>query len=418
MVKLCYHYARKSVAGLAVAGLAVAAPAAMGTSIDLLPMGDSITFGVGTDTSGVPNNLDASQGASYADDNIGGYRWYLDSLLNFDHDFAGNRSTGDGKNSVGFADNQHFGVRSATSALDKTISSTFVPSMLTGIDNIATSPTSVDAAFNPGVVKPDAVMLHIGINDMSGLPSNLGGESQAQRADRLPGIAADGFADLLAGEGGRTGLVDRLTDTNYFASDAHLFVAFITPRTDDKGSTDLVRRQPALVAEYNSLIKAEIESYSGPGGDLEGRVTFVDLYSIRISDLDLNALASEFYSGEVDPMAALLAAISPEDDSLDGGADYVDWIFDDQNVGGEYDEGQYENGAFPGQELVASTNGESTNFALMEDGLHPTNLGAAIMAQQWANALNAKYIPEPGSAALMLAGSLLLMRRGKRRETA
>lgn len=376
---------------------------ATAATIEVLPMGDSITVGVGTDTSGVP-----TQGEGDTTDNdVGGYRFFVDRRFGSNVEFVGNSSRGSGFTGSGFTDNEHFGVSGASASLDES----GMPSMLTGIDNAGPNATGSDAAFDTNATNPDSILLHIGINDIGkSLPPRQGNESQEDRADRALEMAVDRFETLLDGDTStsRTGLVSRLADTNFFASDAHLFGAFITPRTDSTG-TVMRRRQPSLVAEFNSLVKGLIEEdRSGSGDALENRVTFVDLFSIRIDDLNLGALANEFYGGD---QAQLLAAISPEDDTLDGeGVDYVDWV-DSVTA---FDEGNYEGGTFLQETRIFGGTGENTNYNLMEDGLHPSNLGAAIMAQVWSDALLQQYpaIPEPGATALILAGGgLLLFRR-------
>jgi hypothetical protein len=210
-----------------------------------------------------------------------------------------------------------------------------------------------------------------------------------------------------------------VTDTNFFDANGHLFVALITPRVDGDTSNPsssnqqfINRKQGVTTAMYNNGIKAELESRMGPGGDLENRVTFVDLFSISLAELDLQALADEFFSGD---LVALNAAINP--DATDA---YVDWI------GVEFDEGRFDNGGFDinndwGEDLLTgdSNTGNliNANAALLGDGLHPTNLGYAIEAQVWANAINTHYaIPEPSAMLLMFGGGLLLS--GRRRKTA
>ena len=390
------------------AAACVALPAMPGT-IELLPLGDSITFGVGSDTDGLASNPSP-------DDDLGGFRFYLDGLLNPDFDFVGNRSVGSGTS--GFVDNQNFGVRGGEASVD----ATGEPSTLTGINAAGPGVTSVDAAFNSSVANPDAALVRIGINS---LPKNsfVTGSSFGSAGARLINdvdLAVGQFATLLDGDGSRpNGLVSRVIDTNFFDANGHLFVALITPRVDGDTSNPsssnqqfINRKQGVTTAMYNNGIKAELESRMGPGGDLENRVTFVDLFSISLAELDLQALADEFFSGD---LVALNAAINP--DATDA---YVDWI------GVEFDEGRFDNGAFDinndwGEDLLTgdSNTGNliNANTALLGDGLHPTNLGYAIEAQVWANAINTHYaIPEPSAMLLMFGGGLLLS--GRRRKTA
>jgi hypothetical protein len=401
---------------------------AWANTIEILPFGDSITFGSESDTSGLAN-------PSGADSGLGGYRFYLDRSLDAlpsltfpSFDFVGNRADGTGIS--GFADNQHFGVRGATAATDTPGGSSFRPSMLTAIDNAFDGPTnSINAAFDTSVTNPDAVLLQIGINrllnrrlsDLAGSGSDVNARIEAT-VDR----AFDGFVKLLDGDNGsgrgdgntgpRTGLITALNDNSVFAADAHLFVAQILPRSDgfggSAGSNDgiVTSRQPAMVADYNKRVKDELLSRMGPGGELEGRVTFVDLFSITLAELDLTVLADEFFSGDE---TALRLAINPEAEGGTDATDFVDWIYDENFA---FDEGKYDEGTLPVTDDLVNPAGDSNNEILMRDQLHPTNLGYAITAQVWANALEEAYIiPEPSALSLLAVGGLVLAGRRRRR---
>lgn len=421
------RYSKQMPIALALAAMAGLSGPAWAEAIELLPMGDSITYGVGSDTKGFAT---VENPGDTPDDLLGGYRFYLDRLLNpnplnLNYDFVGNRSAGTGISGSNFEDNnQHFGVRAAEASNDKTGDfgdgdGTNIPSMLTGIHNIGVNPASINTAFDPTSPanhRPSAVLLHIGINSLP-KTSLFGGSSTGTYDERLElsiSNAVDQFNTLLDGDSdnSRTGLTDRLTDTSYFANEAHLFVAMITPRTDGNGSSSssqpryITARQPNMVADYNSRIKAELESRMVPGGDLEGKVTFVDLFAITIDELDTDALAAEFFGGN---MTSLMAAISPFDDSSDGGLDYVDWVNHSS-----YDEGLHDNGALGTPQYVSDMEGDNINPDLMADGLHPTNLGYAITAQVWANAIESANIPEPSALVLLASGSLLVLGRRRR----
>ena len=406
---------KPSATAVLLGAVSLCAPA-WGESIELLSLGDSITVGVGTDTDGLAAN-------ATPDDDLGGYRFYLDSLLSSDFDFVGNRATGSGiAGGNGFLDNQHFGVSGSQASQDQSFGDEgFRPSVLTGLNNALIDPTSNNAAFNPNITTPDAVLLHIGVNSFSrtSLPGSSSALSTTERIDLSITQAVDQFNELLDGDGSRTGLVDQLTNPSQFASDAHVFIALITPRTDGRDDNATFRaineRQPQTIADYNNQVRTAVEARTGPGGDLEGRVTFVDLFSISIDELDLDALASEFFADEADPIAALLAAISPKDDSLDGGLDYVDWV-NNSNPNFNFDEGAYDEGAYEFDQLVNFAEGANTNAFLLPDGLHPSNLGAAINAQVFANAINAQFVPEPSALAILLGGGLMMAgRRGRRK---
>lgn len=407
---------------LLTAAMATVGLPAVSQTFELLTLGDSITFGIGSDSD--PTTLPDP------DDDLGSYRYFLDDLAGagIDFDFVGNRSSGSGlvTDALPFTDNQHWGVSSGQAALD-----TSVPSTLTGIFDAGPGVTSADAAFNSSVTNPDAVLLRIGINS---LPTNSfqtpsSGNTTEERILGDVELAVDQFATLLDGDVSRPdGLTSRLTDNTYFADDAHLFVAFITPKangdTSNPFSTQrtINRKQGVATALYNNGIKDEIESRSGVGGDLEGRVTFVDLFSISLNELDLQALADEFFGGD---LVLLDAAINPDDDAADGGLEYVDWI------GVDFDEGNYDNGAFDtnGGDIASSTDWEqdlqpgtsttgdliNANTALMGDGLHLTNLGYAIEAQVWANALNGHFVPEPSAMMLLVGGGMMMAARRRRR---
>lgn len=405
---------------------------AWSSTIELLSLGDSTTYGQGSDTGAPETNGGPSTYGPFdssADGNLGGYRFYLDLLLSSDYDFVGNRSQGTGiSGGTSFTDNEHFGIRGGQASSDATLTidgvTAFRPSTLTGIDNIATSPSSIDAAFNPTTgVRPDAVLLKIGINSLPGGlveypsdPNNLGTRLELTIQD-----AVSEFETLLKGDA-RTGLVDQMNDTNYFAADSHLFIALINPRTDGKDNSTLSRfvtkLQPNTVADYNSRVKDLVETEAVAGGelaDLEGKYTFVDLYAIKITELDTQALADEFYGGN---LGDLLAAINPEDegDDNDLSNDYVDWTY---NPDFDFDEGIFDNGEYDAGDLqlVEDARFDNINMALMPDGLHRSNLGAAINAQVWATAIENYYVPEPGSIALLAAGGMMLLGRRRRNQS-
>lgn len=415
---------------LALGATTTLSGAASGSNVvEVLTLGDSITAGFRSDSSGDanPGNLNANS----VDHNLGGYRFYLDSNLDANlnlagttFDFIGNRQQGVGTS--GFADNQHFGVYGAQASLDRTGDlgdgdGSTIPSLLTGIHN-AGNTNSINAAFNNSTANPDAVLLTIGINSLpnefSDLPFNPDVDTAIGNGITQ---AVNQFATLLDGDTTptRTGLVDRLNDTNYFASDAHLFVAMIIPRVDgfrDTANDQHVNaRQPQIAAEYNKQVRDELQSRMGVGGELEGRVTFVDLFSIRLDELNLQELADEFFSGESDPMDALLSAINPENEGVAGiEDDYVDWVY---NSSIAFDESLFEDGGLPlTDQLVGTASRSNENPELLVDGLHPNNLGYAITAQVWENALEARYVPEPTSGLLVfLGGALLACRRPRSR---
>ncbi|MEM9108394.1 MAG: PEP-CTERM sorting domain-containing protein [Planctomycetota bacterium] len=409
--------------GALLAGVVTSAGLSAGASttpIELLPVGDSITFGVGTDSGDTidygPFPVDQFGDPVNPDDDLGGYRFYLDMLLSPDFDFVGNRSQGDGISGVvGFSDNQGFGEPGAQ-ATNVNPFNGGTPSILTAVDNIAPGNSSTNALFDPSVTKPDAVLLHIGINSIFRDSFIVDTGDNAADLESTIQSAVGELETLLKGDS-RTGLVERLTDTSYFEEDAHLFIALINPRADGKDNANSARfitqLQPNTVGDYNSRVRDLIESEAVPGGDLEdlqGRYTFVDLFSIAISELDTQALADEFYGGN---LSDLLAAINPEDEG-DAGIDddYVDWVY---NPSFDFDEGEYDNGEYDGSiQLMSQTRDVNYNTALLPDGLHPSNLGAAINAQVWANAINSSGIPEPGSLVLLAAGGAMLLTRRRR----
>lgn len=420
---------KSSPCAILTAAMAVSGLPAASMTLELLPLGDSITFGVSSDTdpSIAPN----------PDDDLGGYRYYLNDLAlgGFDFDFVGNREDGSGlaTDPLPFDDNQHFGVRGGEASLD----TTDTPSLLTGIFDSGPGVTSQDASFDSNATNPDAALLRIGVNS---LPKNYFRTAYSPtfntKTKRLLNdidMAANQFAELLDGDATRPdGLISRLTDEAFFAEDAHLFVALITPRLNGDTSnpdsdTKFNNKKHAVAAAlYNNKIKTLVEDRMNPTDGLDGRVTFVDLFSITLAELDLNALATEFFGSEADPMAALLSAINPDSEGGTLATDYVDWALV------PFDEGVYEDGAFAAgttadvindnsdwnQDLLEGDNQTgnliNANLALLEDGLHPTNLGYAIEAQVWANAINSYYVPEPSALVLVLGGGLLMSTRRRR----
>lgn len=392
---------------IAVLSVAVAAGEAS-AQININPLGDSITFGV--------NDVAAE---------VGGYRFYYENLAasnpSFDLNFIGNRSDGTG------SDTDHWGSSASQAQNDRNLS-TDRPGMLRAVHNITADPTSNLAAFDPSNGKLDAMFIHAGTNSVPGpIESgslNGGGQYGLNNAfNSMKNLLLAGTTGVSANVTGATasfptinnadGVHAQLNKASVANSQSHVFVAGIIPAFSfgslHNGIIDVYNG----TAEYNSMVKNLLDTdatLNDPGSSVTYH--YVDMFSITVDELDTTWLANQFTGGDV---SALEALISPE---LDAGTDYVDWGlgFDESS----FDEGAYnsadDEGAFTGfnEDLI----GVFFTGSEGDEGVHPTDLGYAIMANVWYNASVGVLVPEPSSIVLLMAGSSLLLVRRRRATSA
>ena len=197
---------------------------------------------------------------------------------------------------------------------------------------------------------------------------------------------------------------------------SHVFVAGIIPAFSfgslhSGGIIDVYNG----TADYNSRVKNLLDT-DPTLNDAGSTVTYhyVDMFSITVDELDLDWIASVVpgltdQDSDFDVDADdVLALISPE---LDAGTDYVDW-------GLGFTEANFDEGAYDSLDDEASFTGFNEdllgvffNGSEGNEGVHPTDLGYAIMANVWYNASEPVLVPEPSSLLFVLAGTSLLMTR-------
>lgn len=374
-------------------------------AINVNPLGDSITVGV--------NDVAAE---------VGGYRFYYENLaasnLAFDLNFIGNRSSGTG------TDTEHWGQSGGQAQHDRDLS-TDRPGMLRAVHNITADPTSNLAAFNPANGKLDAMFIHAGTNSVPGPTEsgslNGGGLYGVDNAfDAMKNLLLAGTVGISTNVTGATGSFPtianpegvhaQLNKASVANSQSHVFVAGIIPLFEDfglqgGGAAGSLNTYNG-VGEYNNKVKDLLDN-NATLNDAGSSVTYhyVDMFSITVNELDLDWLADLFTSGDV---SALTALISPDSES--GGTDFVDW-------GLGFDESTWDEGALGTDETIYT--GFNANLlgdgpGSFDSGIHPTDLGYAVMANVWYNASASVLVPEPSSVVLVLAGSSLIFARRRR----
>lgn len=396
-------------------GAAHQAAATVTPPVNINPLGDSITFGT--------NDVAAE---------IGGYRFYFEDLASsnplFNLNFIGNRTEGTG------SDTEHWGVPGAQAQRDRDLG-TDLPGMLRAVHNITDatvqSTTPELAAFDPANGKLDAMFIHAGTNSVPGPIETTTGSQNKFGTDN----AFDGMKNLLlAGSGvsanatGATasfptinnanGVHAQLSNSSVANAQSHVFVAGIIPLFEDFGlqGGSLLNTYNGI-GDYNSKVKNLLDTDTTLN-DAGSSVTYhyVDMFSITVDELDLNWLAGLFTDTDNNvtqqDIDDLIDLISP--DAEVGGTDYVDW-------GLGFNEATWDEGALGTDETVYT--GFNTNILgdrkadePGEDpsGIHPTDLGYAIMANVWYNAAAPVLVPEPSSMLLILAGSTLMFARRRR----
>ncbi len=310
-------------------------------AVNIFPLGDSITFGLGSS-------------------NGNGFRGPLQALLhgtNTQFDFVGTLQDGtpdidpdhyaiSGIKAWGFG-NPDIGLR------EKLNDNNVFPTL--------------DAAGEA----PDRILLHIGTNT----------------------VTAGGNGDLAGTE--LDGLLRALTTTNpgsshYIGADGDhdIILAYIIPKADDPLAANPHGGTYGALTKHQARVKSTFDyNYGGPSNgtwanglddvitnrsQYDGRISMVDMFRIDMASLNLQHLLDDFGTSlGITTTQEVYDLLSPEDDTLNGNAsDWVDWVLN-------YDE---VNNAFG-----AGTDSVNTDLFAPGDVIHPGDLGYAVMAQVWFN---------------------------------
>jgi lysophospholipase L1-like esterase len=403
-----------SASAIAVVSVAAFAAGDSAASININPLGDSITFGV--------NDVAAE---------VGGYRFYYENLAAsnpaFDLNFIGNRNVGTG------TDTDHWAQSGGQAQNDRNLT-TDLPSMLRAVHNVTAAPASDLSAFDPANGKLDAMFIHAGTNSVPGpIESgslNGGGQFGLNNAfNSMKNLLLAGTTGVSADVTGATasfptinnanGVHAQLNNAAVANTQSHVFVAGIIPAFSfgslHNGIVDVYNG----TGQYNNMVKNLLDT-DPTLNDVNSSVTYhyVDMFSITVDELDLDWILSAVagttpvtdQDSDLDvDVDDLLALISPE---TDAGTDYVDW-------GLGFDESTWDEGALGTNETTFNGFNEDLigvffNGSEGDEGVHPTDLGYAIMANVWYNASVGVLVPEPSSIMLLMAGSSLIMVRRRR----
>lgn len=392
---------------LALAATAFAGFSALGSArADTLVInthGDSLTFGV-------------EEGPRPPGDSNGGFRYHLDLMLTgsvpsgfTDHQFIGGLTDANfegGPNPSTGADS-HYGVRGIEAFGigrglfenpgdgDTIAFATNEP----GHNSMAFRVENRGATFgyypfgNPEQT-PDRVLVHLGTNTLLQV-SNIYADADDSPEDQAFDIATEASWQL----GQYLGVLDDAFDSNAQADDTKLIITRVLPLTRDfwgdwengvqgeraPDGTSVGELQATFLYNYGDGVTSGLgmdEVFSDLPAEVSERIEFVDMFRININDLDLAYLAALEGVSE----AVLLTMINTDADP------YVDWA---EGI----DESDYSS-------LTGYT---GDNLNLIGDGIHPTDLGHAIMANVFYNGL-----PEPSTGLVLLAAIGLLRPRRRR----
>ncbi len=360
---------------LGTAALTLTAGGAWADPVNIMALGDSITAGVGSSDSQFRNN-GTTQSPSWSNRGGSGYRQALNSLLEQngaldEWQFIGQRSNpstsaSDLPTYSGTPENnwsRHFGIPGVEADNPNAGSGT------TNNKSLVSQLGSYDAANG----RPDIITLHIGSN-------SSGGAMTTSPANYTTSTSAD--AQLYR-------LLDTIRTDADFNTAEKILVARIIPKAD---AADLDR-----IIDYNY---ASTQGIAGAIGNLpvafQEKIEVVDMFRVAITDAMVDFLAEQVS----ETMANVRSMIDP------GNTGYVDWL-DGLN---EYDL-EIDGPISPNANLYTDITGfDGTNYLRgTSDGTHPSDLGYAIMAWTFGQA-----IPEPTAVALLGVGAGVLGLRRRR----
>ena len=377
-------------------------------AVVVMPTGDSITWG-------------SAGSADIYDITAEGYRGHLQSLLGdagMGYDFVGPNKSG----GPGFNDGDPPGSASATPTFNIDpdnfgVGGWEIEDMADAFGDRDPLAGTYDGENLWGTTPPDSILLHIGTNDAD---------------THSPATMNADLTMLLE----NIGSYYQQGDAHELPTGTKTYVARILPRIGYVQTT----------YDYNQGISSSISALANNGNvdpAFTSGISEVDMYKINVNDLDTGAIAS-LVGGMT--AADVLAAIDRDSDT------YVDWLIDNDQDADEFDEslspdasGQESDLAIneflfrstrPGWDSLGdgsviadldNPNGfrsGNTNFRengvqfthIRTDtlgpgnGLHPTDLGYAVMADVWMQHL----VPEPSTFALVLLGTLLILARDRR----
>jgi hypothetical protein len=329
----------------ALALLTVAASTALPAqaALRIMPLGDSITLGVGSSTGN-------------------GYRGPLQALLDpttTDYDFVGTLQDGTG------IDPDHYGI-SGIKAHDFGDPSNSLRDQL--------DINGVFPALQLAGNEPDIVLLHIQTNSFNG---QGGGDPAGVELDRLL----------------RALTTTSPASSHYIGVDStpEIVLARIMPKAGDPLAPNTDGGVYSALSQHRARVKSSFDFNYGGGSNTDwangistiaasraqyiGTVRLVDMFRIDVDSLNLQRLLDEFGSAlGIASLAEMRGVLSPDDDLLNGNAtDWVDWVRN-------YDE---VNNTFG-----LDADGVNTDLYSPGDTIHPGDLGYAVMAQVWFNGLN------------------------------
>lgn len=380
----------------------------MADTLILNSQGDSITFGVER----LPTPANSSDG---------GYRYHLDLLLmggslpgGFDdYRFLGGLTDVNfqGGSSATHADT-HYGIRGIeASAIGRGLYEGGDPTSGDLLDfgnepgenslafrNANRGSSSGYFPFNPdGATEfftPNRELIHIGTNTLAQI-NNLYANPNDTIDLQATAVAAEASWQL----GDYLGTLGGIFDSTSGGEDTKFYVARTIPLLGDfwgsgTQTADGAAADGNIVGELQASYLYAYGDGATPGLGIDevvaglstataDRIEIVDMFRIDVNDLDMDYLAASqgLTVGEV------LALIDNDGDT------YVDWATG-------IDESDFAS--------LSSVTG--VNLNLIGDGVHPTDLGYAVIANVWYNELT---VPEPtsGLALLAAAGCLLTLRR-------